>query len=108
MSPDLIQFGVAGLLFAITWKVLDKIPGFTNGAHKATDALVKLSTTMEKLVDQSIEQTDYLKELSDAHIGYDSKRPDGSYRWHNSTLREKDIEETREMVGEIHDRVTHE
>lgn len=108
MNPDLLQFGAAGLVAALAWKILDKVPGFTNGAHKVTSALVTLSTTMEKLAAQSAKQTDYLRDLSEAHTGYDSKRPDGSYRWHNSVAREKDIEETREIVGELREKVAQE
>ena len=105
MSPDLIQFGVAGLMFAIAWKVLDKVPGFTNGTHKVTQALVDLSKSMKRLAEQSAEQTGYLRELHEAHLGYDSRRPDNSYRWHNSAAREADIEETRQLVGEVHGQV---
>lgn len=105
MNPDLIQFGAAGLLFAIAWKVLDKVPGFTNGAYKTTQALVDLSKAMKKLAEQSGKQTSYLRELHDAHLGYDSTRPDNSYRWHNSAAREKEIEETRVLVGEIHSQI---
>ena len=98
MDPDFLNFGVAGLLAAIVFKLLDKIPYLKNGNYKLGERVV---SALEDFTKESKLQTDCLKELTEAHSGNFARRPDGTFKWHNNPDREKDIKETRAIAGDI-------
>lgn len=79
---------LVGSVLMVINKMLDKLPRFKNGDHKALSDIAKS-----------------LEPIRDVICGDYSRRDDGTFKIHNLPEREQDIKETREIVAKVDDRL---